>query len=73
MKFILKLNNMYVRYMSIDSYDETVSCGFCSDSRDAKEFSEDNVLIVKPIIEQLLTVELETIPKKEGDSDDQNK
>lgn len=70
MKFILKLNNMYVRYMSIDSYEETVACEFSSDIRDAKQFSEDNVLIVKPIIEQLLTVELETIPKKEGDSDD---
>lgn len=72
MKFILKVNNMYVRYMSIDSYDETVSCEFSSDIRDAKEFSESNVLIVKPIIEKLLTIELEAIAKKGGESDDQN-
>lgn len=68
MKFILKVNNMYVRYMSIDSYDETVSCEFSSNIRDAKEFSEDNVLIVRPIIEKLLSIELETIPKKDGDT-----
>lgn len=72
MKFILKVNNMYVKRMAIDSYDETVSCEFSSDIRDAKEFSESNVLIIQPMIEKLLTIYIDAIPKKDGDSDDQN-
>lgn len=68
MKFILKVNNMYVKNMAIDSYDETVSCEFSSDIRDAKEFSENTALIVQPIIEKLLTIYIDIIPKKDGDT-----
>lgn len=70
MKFILKVNNMYVERMSIDSYDETTRCEFSSHIEDAKEFSEDDVIIIKPIIENLLSIELIGIPKiKDGDQD----
>lgn len=54
MKYILKINNMYVCNMSIDSYD----------IRDAKRFSDNDILIIKPIIQSLLSIELEALAEE---------
>ena len=61
MKFILKVNNLYLERMSIDSYDETVKCCFSSNINDAKEFSKNDLKIIKPITENLLSIELESL------------
>ena len=67
MKFILRVNNVYVERMSIDSYDETVKCVFSSNINDAKTFSKNDLNIIKPIMEDLLTIELESFELEEGE------
>ena len=72
MKFILTINNMYVKRISIDSYDETTICEFSSNKEDAKEFLENDVYIIKPLIQNLLSVEIKVLHEVGGSNDQSN-
>lgn len=63
MKFILNVNNMYVKIVSIDSYDGTTICSFTSNMNDAREFLENDVKIIKSLIEELLSVKIIVLAK----------
>lgn len=66
MKFILTVNNMYVKSVSIDSYDGTASCTFTSNLNDAKEFFSNETVIIKSLVEDLLGITLVALNKTEG-------
>ena len=66
MKFILTVNNMFVKSASIDSYDGTTICTFTSNMNDARKFLENEAKIIKGLIENLLKVDVVILTKTEG-------
>ena len=67
MKFILTVNNMYVKTASIDSYDGTTTCTFTSNMNDARGFLENETKIIKGLIEDLLGINVVALLKTQGD------
>ena len=69
MKYIIFINSLYVKRFSIDSYDGTTRCEFSSHIGDAMEFSENELNIIVPLIDTLLSIEVNVKLVKDGDQD----
>ena len=71
---IIRIGHMYLEYFSVDNWNSEISINFTSKIEDAKRFSDEDIVIVKPIISNLLmlALEVEIIEYKKGGETNDN-
>lgn len=63
---IIRLGHMYLSYFEVDNYNTVISISFTSKISDAKVFNDEDMLIVRPIIENLFMVSIDIVYSEEG-------
>lgn len=58
---IIRLGHMYLSYFEVDNYNTVISINFTSKISDAKVFNDEDMLIVRPIIENLFMVSTDIV------------
>lgn len=61
MYYLLKLGELYIKYISIEKFDTDISINFTTKVDDAKKFNDLNYSTFKNLIELLLNCELTII------------
>ena len=68
---IIKIGHMYLEYFSVDNFDNDINLRFTSQVDNAKMFSDEDILIVKPIIQNLFTFDnIYVVYSEGGDKND---